>query len=165
MTWYANGLFYVILVPVVCVGYAMSLCMLFKYMETEINPELKPEAAKMAWQTVWFLVSLITFFVVRLLIISEVTTSYSTVMLVILLSNLLTDILPVFYVVYCHRRSFIRQREFYENYEQAQLKIHKEKMNPSQNPNESIATYISYAGPMSTGEPAGPNASLASKQQ
>ena len=65
----------------------------------------------MAWQAANFLLSLFTFFLVRMLIVTEVFSGLQNTILLVQLSTLITDILPISYVVYCHRRSFKRQRE------------------------------------------------------
>ena len=111
VTWYSYCIFYVVLTPVISVCYVASLCMLFSYMQTELNPALKPEWVKMAWQAANFLLSLFTFFLVRMLIVTEVFSGLQNTILLVQLSTLITDILPISYVVYCHRRSFKRQRE------------------------------------------------------
>ena len=116
MTWYTYCLFFVILTPVVSLGYILSLWHLFSYMNTDEDPALKPEQAKIAWQAAFFLFSTLSFFTVRMLIITESITSLSDVILALQVSSLISDVAPITYVVYCHRRSFKRQQEFYQDY-------------------------------------------------
>ena len=109
-------LFYISLLPVMFVIYLYSLCVLFRYMNTEQNPALRPEHSKMSWQTFYFCLSLVTFFTVHLLVYLDKVRTFYNVFLVLWGCNFVIDIMPMWYVIYCHQRSFMRMKYDFDMY-------------------------------------------------
>ena len=82
------------------------------------DPMLRPEYIKINIQSSCFIISLVIFLSMRIAMISEsVMTHISTVEVVYLVSLLLSDVVPISYVLYCHIKS-------YQNISEQQFRSH-----------------------------------------
>ena len=108
-------IFYLTVSPILAIVYITIVVIIFRYMNPEKNPSLMPERIKTGVQALLYLVSLLTFFGVRLalVILDQSVETYFAIML-IQASILVTDISPMAWVIRCHINSFKASRLYSE---------------------------------------------------
>ena len=107
--------YYAFLLPVIFGFYIYSIAVLFKTMNHKQNPALLPEYKKMKWQSAYFVLSMSVFYTAHMVILIKQITEIYDVLLILLGTSIVTDLMPMGYVIYCHRRSFRRVQLFYDD--------------------------------------------------
>ena len=69
----------------------------------------------MKYQSAYFILSMSVFFAAHMVIFIKNMTDTYAILLILLSSSIFTDLMPMGYVIYCHRRSFRRVQIFYED--------------------------------------------------
>ena len=107
--------YYAFLLPAIFGFYIYSIAILFKTMNHKQNPALLPEYKKMKLQSAYFILSMSVFYAAHMVILIKQITDIYDVLMILLGTSIFTDLMPMGYVIYCHRRSFRRVQLFYDD--------------------------------------------------
>jgi hypothetical protein len=88
---------------------------------------LRSEHRKILWQALYFILSMLCFFVVRLLVLMKTINTEFELYLAENFSLVVIDLFPVGYMVYCHRRMFSREAISYNFSGDSIMKGHNSK--------------------------------------